>query len=95
MRRIRVSVARHLPDGFMTVALDLPAGSTLADALRESCLAPPQPGEAAGVFGRPAPAEHVLREGDRVEIYRALCAEPKEARRARVNAERRRKRTAR
>ena len=39
---------------------------------------------AIGIFGRKAPPEQVLREGDRVEIYRPLIADPKEARRRRA-----------
>lgn len=36
-----------------------------------------------GVWGRKAPLNHVVREGDRVEIYRLLRVDPKEARRLR------------
>lgn len=36
-----------------------------------------------GVWGRVRPLSHFLREGDRVELYRALKADPKEARRER------------
>jgi uncharacterized protein len=34
-----------------------------------------------GIFGRPVPASTPLRAGDRVEIYRRLTADPREARR--------------
>jgi len=61
----------------------LPAGSTVGDALAASGL-----GEAAsgrvGIYGRVVPAGVVLRDGDRVEIYRPLRADPKELRRARA-----------
>lgn len=36
-----------------------------------------------GVWGRKTPLNHVLREADRVEIYRPLRVDPKEARRLR------------
>ena len=45
-----------------------------------------------GIFGRVMEADTVLRDGDRVEIYRPLEADPKEARRARVDPRRPRKR---
>jgi putative ubiquitin-RnfH superfamily antitoxin RatB of RatAB toxin-antitoxin module len=34
-----------------------------------------------GVYGRVVPQTHVLRPGDRVEIYRQLTADPRESRR--------------
>ena len=37
-----------------------------------------------GIFGKKVSADRVLREGDRVEIYRPLIADPKEARRLRA-----------
>jgi putative ubiquitin-RnfH superfamily antitoxin RatB of RatAB toxin-antitoxin module len=40
-------------------------------------------GLVAGVWGRRQPPDHVLRDGDRVEIYRPLRVDPKEARRQR------------
>jgi putative ubiquitin-RnfH superfamily antitoxin RatB of RatAB toxin-antitoxin module len=61
--------------------LSLPEGSALADALRASG----QPvGEAAvGVWGAVQPHDHVLADGDRVEVYRPLVVDPKVARRER------------
>ena len=40
---------------------------------------------ATGVWGKVRPPHYVLRDGDRIEIYRALKADPKQARRARVD----------
>jgi putative ubiquitin-RnfH superfamily antitoxin RatB of RatAB toxin-antitoxin module len=40
-----------------------------------------------GIFGHKASLDQVLREGDRVEIYRPLIADPKEARRQRARQE--------
>lgn len=37
-----------------------------------------------GIFGRLKPADTLLRDGDRVEIYRSLIADPMEARRRRA-----------
>jgi len=38
-----------------------------------------------GIFGRPVTAEKAVADGDRVEIYRALLIDPKEARRRRAS----------
>jgi uncharacterized protein len=69
------------------VELDLPAGATLADALPASGIVARHglPAEALrlGVWGREKPAETALREHDRVEVYRPLLVDPKEARRQR------------
>jgi len=75
------------------LALDLPAGSSLADALRASGWLV-QYGWAAdalrcGVWGRVQPLDHALRDGDRVEVYRPLRVDPKEARRLRYKRQRR------
>ncbi len=67
--------------------LDLPAGATLADALAASGIVARHglPPEAlrVGIWGREKPPESVLREHDRVEVYRPLLVDPKEARRQR------------
>jgi putative ubiquitin-RnfH superfamily antitoxin RatB of RatAB toxin-antitoxin module len=72
------------------VSLHLQPGATLAEALQLSGLLQryglPGEGLATGVWGRRQPADRVLREGDRVEIYRPLCVDPKEARRLRYRA---------
>ncbi len=65
----------------------LPAGSTVEDAVAASGLAE-EPGNLGpgpvGIFGKTVPARTVVRDGDRVEIYRPLRADPKDLRRARV-----------
>jgi len=66
--------------------LELPAGATVRDAVLASGwrqAAPHQEVPDVGVWGRRCGPQHVLREGDRVEIYRELVADPKVARRER------------
>lgn len=67
------------------VPLLVPEGTTVRDALAR------MNGEvdettAVGVWGRTVPMSHVLQPGDRLEIYRALQVDPKEARRQRYAA---------
>ncbi len=74
------------------VALDLPEASTVRDALHASGLLE-RHGLASGavqcgVWGRRCPLSQVLCDGDRVELYRALTVDPKEARRLRYKGQR-------
>jgi hypothetical protein len=85
---VRVEVAYCPRPGLADVVpLSLAAGATVADALRASRLMERHALAAAGLqFGiwcRVCEADAVLREGDRVEIYRPLEVDPKEARRLR------------
>ena len=73
------------------IGLSLPPGSTVADALRESGLATRHPGLAVdalpvGVWGSFCKLTDRVHEGDRVELYRPLQVDPKEARRRRHRA---------
>ena len=69
------------------VSLALPLGATVAEALAASGLvqrhALPTEGLRLGVWGKLREATTVLRDTDRVEIYRLLTVDPKEARRQR------------
>ena len=69
------------------VSLSLPPGATAADALRASGVlqrhALQEDGLTLGLWGRACTPNQPLRERDRVEIYRPLQVDPKEARRQR------------
>lgn len=69
------------------VTLTLPAGATVADALQASALAQrhglPAAGLRLGVWCRACEPDTLLRDRDRVEVYRPLTVDPKEARRLR------------
>jgi len=76
------------PHDVRQVSLRMRAGSTLADALRDSHLldglaADEADALQAGIWGRAAALETPLRDGDRVELTRGLLVDPKEARRQR------------
>ena len=73
------------------IAVELPTGSTLLDAVRAAGFAVAEEDLLdLGVFNRPQVPETVLCQGDRVEIYRPLQVDPKEARRIRAEVRRRR-----
>jgi uncharacterized protein len=87
--RIRVEVAYVEPGRQFLQALSLPMGSTVGDAMAASDLQRDFPdldvaAARVGVFSRPATRDTPLRDGDRVEVYRALIANPKEVRRQRA-----------
>jgi putative ubiquitin-RnfH superfamily antitoxin RatB of RatAB toxin-antitoxin module len=70
------------------VTLTLPCGCRLVDALRASALLAQLAQTEVdalqtGIWGRKVASDHVLREGDRVELYRPLKVDPKVARRER------------
>ena len=70
--------------------LSLPEGATVADALRESGIpARHDIGQlAVGVWGGLVEPSDRLRDRDRVELYRPLAVDPKEARRLRQQKQR-------
>ena len=66
----------------------VPAGATLIDALRASGVLQRHPHidlarQAVGIWGRIRALDAPLKDGDRIEIYRPLQVDPKEARRRR------------
>ncbi len=86
---IRVTIAVALPRRQEVIALELADGSTVADALAAARLGERFPGIdvaklKTGIWSREAGLATRLREGDRVELYRALTADPKAQRRARA-----------
>jgi uncharacterized protein len=89
MSAITVTVVYALPDRATEIEVRLGAGATVADALTKSGMASLHPEldfarSPVGIFGRRVQRDRVLVDGDRVEIYRALMADPKNARRKRA-----------
>ncbi len=90
---IQVEVVFAEPGRAWTRDLRLPAGATVAQAVAASRLAEERPDvrvadDCLGVFGRRVKPQQVLRDGDRVEVYRPLAMDPKEARRRRARPRR-------
>ena len=83
---IVVEVACALPGRQQVVRLSLVAGTTAREAVRASGLGAAFPELdlercPLGIYGRVVSGNQVLAAGDRVEIYRPLLADPREARR--------------
>ncbi|MEA1890729.1 MAG: RnfH family protein [Pseudomonadota bacterium] len=86
---MHIDVIFAVPDEQAVINVELPAQSTLDDAIRESKIMEKYPEidlevNKTGVFGKPAKRDAVLHPGDRVEIYRPLIADPKEMRKQRA-----------
>ena len=89
MANLSVEVVYALPSGEDAVALTLAAGATAWEAVRASGVLERHPEidpgrQKIGIHGRVVAAQTPLRDGDRVEIYRALIVDAKEARRRRA-----------
>ncbi|HEV7394571.1 MAG TPA: RnfH family protein [Burkholderiales bacterium] len=84
---IDVEVVYVRPDKQVVVALSVPAGTTVREAVDRAVA---QTGLAelqhapVGIYGKLVAGAVVLRDGDRVEIYRPLMADAKQARRRRA-----------
>ncbi|NOY74154.1 MAG: RnfH family protein [Gammaproteobacteria bacterium] len=87
--QVKVEVAYSQPGHQTIIPVDIEKGMTLHDAINLSGVLDQFPGidlakNKVGVFGKLAKLDRELRPGDRVEIYRALIADPKEVRRRRA-----------
>ena len=93
---LRIEIVYAEPQRAIQKSFRLAPGSCVADALRLAALDPDFAGvdlrnSALGIFGRLTRPDHALQDGDRIEIYRPLAADPKTARRARAKQARRTK----
>ncbi|MGF2734060.1 RnfH family protein [Marinobacter sp. DUT-1] len=84
---IRVEVAYARPDKQEIVPVTVPEGTTALEAVKLSGITDIFPevdpdSNDMGIFGKVIkdPTAHELREGDRVELYRPLKIDPKQAR---------------
>jgi len=92
-KKIQVEVAYALPDKQLIIPLSVDEDCSLYDAAVASGIANKFPdldleNSDMGIFGKGEkdPKAGILREGDRVEIYRPLIADPKEVRKKRAEA---------
>ena len=86
---LSVEVVYALPTQQDVVQLTLPAGSTAVQAVEASGMMARHPEidlkkNKLGIYSKLAKADTVLRDRDRLEIYRPLIADPKEVRKQRA-----------
>ena len=89
--QIKVEVAYAKSDIQVILPVDLPTGGTARQAVELSGILGRFPEidldkSRIGVFGKTIKPDQILREKDRVEIYRPLIADPKEVRKQRAEA---------
>jgi putative ubiquitin-RnfH superfamily antitoxin RatB of RatAB toxin-antitoxin module len=87
--KINIEVVYALPDEQLLLKKSVPAGTTVADAIHASGMLDKYPEidldkNKLGIFGKLTKSDAVLRDKDRIEIYRPLIADPKEVRRKRA-----------
>ncbi len=83
---ISIEVAYATPERQVVLAVDVPPGTTVEQAIEKSGICQQFPDidpniVKVGIFGHIVKRNQELREHDRVEIYRPLLADPKEVRR--------------
>jgi putative ubiquitin-RnfH superfamily antitoxin RatB of RatAB toxin-antitoxin module len=86
---IHVELVYARPEEQVLLAVEVEHGSTVGQVIECSGILDRipeigRPPVRVGIFGRPAELTAVVREGDRIEIYRPLIAGPKQQRQARA-----------
>lgn len=86
---ILVEVAYALPQKQEVLSLKVKSGATVSQAIEQSGILADFPeidlaSAKVGIFGKQAKLDAVLRDKDRIEIYRPLIADPKEIRKKRA-----------
>jgi len=87
--KIHIEVAYALPENQVIIPLEVAIGTTIEQAIQASGILIVFPDidlsvNKVGVFSKIGTLDQVLREKDRVEIYRKLIADPKEVRKRRA-----------
>lgn len=87
--KIKIEVVYALPHEQTLLTLEVPQGTTLVDAIKLSGILEKHSdidlaSNKMGIFGKLGKPDVLLREKDRIEIYRPLIADPKEVRRKRA-----------
>lgn len=83
---MKIEIVFALPDRQELIALTVDPGTTVDQAIARSAIGDKFPDEdlsgyQAGIWGRVVGRDHRLQDGDRLEIYRPLLIDPRDARR--------------
>ena len=92
--RLSVEIVLATPGRQVLLALEVEEGSSVADVIAQSGIGSQfpelDPGNMpVGIWGTPVSRDRRVGPGDRVELYRPLEIDPREARRERASAEKR------
>ena len=91
MAKLNVEIVYALPEKQTLLSFQVEEGTTLDEAIGLSGIQTYYPeldlaSMKVGIFGKLTPRTHVMREKDRIELYRPLLADPKEVRKQRAAA---------
>ena len=86
---ILVEIAYAMPDEQVILSIKVPTKSDVKQAIEKSGIQIKFPSidlskNKVGIFGKKTTLDHVLKNRDRIEIYRPLILDPKEMRRKRA-----------
>ncbi|OOF86924.1 RnfH family protein [Rodentibacter ratti] len=89
MSQINIEIAYALPECYYLKAFQVEEGTMVQTAILQSGILQQFTEidlreNKVGIFSRPTKLTDILKEGDRIEIYRPLLADPKEIRRKRA-----------
>lgn len=89
-RIISVEVAYAKPEQQKIITVSIEQGSTIETVIDRSGIIELFPEidltkQKVGIFGQVKKLTEIVQQGDRIEIYRALLIDPKEARRKRAS----------
>jgi len=81
---IKVEVVYASPENQLVLPVAVESGATVRDAIEVSGLPARVPDfdletNKVGIYGKVSKLDHELRDGDRIEVYRPLIADPKAA----------------
>lgn len=84
--KLSIEIVFAMPDKQSLLSLEVDAGASVQDAILQSRIADLFPETEmdslpVGVWGKPVQRDYRVRSGDRIEIYRTLSINPREARR--------------
>jgi putative ubiquitin-RnfH superfamily antitoxin RatB of RatAB toxin-antitoxin module len=84
-----IQLCYALPERSVVIDLDIEAGCTLEEVISKSGVLAQFPEidlnqNKVGIYGKLKPLDTMARDGDRIEIYRPLQADPMESRRRRA-----------
>ncbi len=86
---LTIELIYPLPDEQKIITIEVSPQTTIEQAIEQSDILQQYPTidlaiNKVGIFSKVCQLTDTLRDGDRIEIYRALIADPKEARKARA-----------
>ena len=89
-KNIKVEIAYAIPDRAYVIPVTVPSGTTIKQGIETSGILEQCPEidltrNEVGIFSKPMTLDDVIKNGDRIEIYRPLITDPKEARRQRAD----------